>query len=344
MSLFSIFVDLRANVADFVSGMNQSSYAARKFARETEDSFGQLGQLAEKALAPLGEAGESIGRALAGMSEAAGSAVGKFSALGSLSVAGALAGVGAAAIAAAVGLAELAIKGAEVVENLELVSQKTGIGVSGLQVLGAAGASVGVSLDDVVTGMRKFDQVLTGTGRGSTVLTATLKSLGITARDNQGALLQLADAFSNMEDGPRKDAIAVELLGRSGLNLIPVLNKGRDGILEFQSIVEEFGPVVNTRAVTALEGWKKSTLELSEAWQRTTVDIEKALLPLFSWMTEKIAVAVEQWAKFGETVSHAFDQANKRLGSEGSLTPEEINNPAAALGKQGIDQSEAANS
>jgi hypothetical protein len=38
MSLFSLFVDLKANTADFVSGMGRASYETKKAGREIQES------------------------------------------------------------------------------------------------------------------------------------------------------------------------------------------------------------------------------------------------------------------------------------------------------------------
>ena len=64
-SLFSLFVDLKANTADFVSGMSTASYAAKKAGRDIEESFSSLGNIASVALAPFGELGAVIGESLA---------------------------------------------------------------------------------------------------------------------------------------------------------------------------------------------------------------------------------------------------------------------------------------
>jgi hypothetical protein len=48
--------------------------------------------------------------------------------------------------------------------------------------------------------------------------------------DTNGTMLALADAFAGMEDGGRKTALAMELLGKSGADLIPFLNQGSDEI------------------------------------------------------------------------------------------------------------------
>jgi hypothetical protein len=318
MSLFSIFVDLKANTADFVSGMERGSYAAKKAGREIQESFSSLGDIAEKALAPLGEVGEAIGASLSGIANAAGKAASGLASIGALSPVAAIGGIAAVATAAAVGLSALAIKGTEVVENFRTVSEQTGISISDLQVFGAAGESVGVSLEDVVAGMRKFDQVLTDTGRGVGPLQATLKSLGITAVDNRNAILQLADAFKDMPDGPRKAAIAIELLGRSGLSLIPILDQGREGIEEFQGIVKDFGPNIDSGAIAATEEWKKSTVELGQAWGNAKVSLG-GILPVLESFVDDLAQAVKFTSGLGQFLHFTLPEnsSSEQMGPGG---------------------------
>jgi hypothetical protein len=64
-----------------------------------------------------------------------------------------------------------------------------------------------------------------------------LKSLGISATDAAGKLksadqvtLEIADKFKNMPDRVRKTALAVQLFGKSGAEMIPMLNMGGDAI------------------------------------------------------------------------------------------------------------------
>src|SRR5437667_66338 len=106
--------------------------------------------------------------------------------------------------------------GSIVVELLAHIGEKTGIGVRDLQIFEAAGATVGVSLDDMVVGLRKFDQAITGFGKGA-ASQGILRELGVTAKDNKEALLQVADAFAKMQDPVQRANDAVALFGRSGL-------------------------------------------------------------------------------------------------------------------------------
>ncbi len=62
-------------------------------------------------------------------------------------------------------------------------------------------------------------------------------ALGVSVTDANGRLREgnavfadLADRFSRMEDGSTKTALAIQIFGESGADLIPLLNAGADGL------------------------------------------------------------------------------------------------------------------
>jgi hypothetical protein len=280
IKLGSIIVDFLANTAGFQSGLTKASYEAKKTAKEIHSAFGEMGskigESFNEVLGQFGPLGQSFGKLGGVVNEVGGALAGGGSAIAAGAVA--IGALGAAAIGGAVALGELAKGGAELVERFSLISQKTGISIRDLQGFEAVGKTVGVSLEDMVTGMRKFDQALTGVGKNAAA-GAILRELGVDSKTNKEALLQTADAFKAMEDGPEKAALAVQLFGKSGLNMIPFLNKGAEGIKEFNDLVDKFGPKIGKDAVDANEKYKKSVVQLDLEWQNFKVTIEQAVLP-----------------------------------------------------------------
>jgi hypothetical protein len=290
-SLGSLFVELKAETGAFVTGMSKASYAAKQASKDIQSGFDSMGNAVNGALGQFGAFGAQL--------SALGTQVGNFfttfavsgNALG-VAIAG-ISAIGAAGIAAAAGLAALAISGAELVERLSNISQKTGISIRDLQTFEAAGKTVGVSLDDMVTAMRKFDQGISGTGKGAGAAALVLQRLGITSHDNKTALLEAADAFAKMPDGVQKATDAVVLFGKSGLAMIPFLNKGRDGVEEFSKMVAEYGPNIDANAIAANEKWQQSTEALSLAWDRFKVNIVGSVLPTITSLVSGISDATK---------------------------------------------------
>src|SRR6266478_4886134 len=290
ISLGSIVVDLIANFSGFIQDCGKAAYAGKKATKEIHQSFDEMGSKIgsslQGAFASLGQFGSVVGELSRTVGEAF-DGIGKGSNGVAVAVT-ALGALGAAAIAAAAGFIELAKGGAEIVEHLAHISEKTGIGVRDLQIFEAAGATVGVSLDEMVVGLRRFDQAISNFGKGAAAQ-GILRELGITAKDNKQALLQTADAFKKMQDPVQRANDAVALFGRSGLNMIPVLMKGRDGILEWEKAVDTLGPKIGKEAVDANEKYRKSVEEMSLSWDKFKVQVEESTIPALSKLTSWFA-------------------------------------------------------
>jgi len=294
ISLRSIVVELLANTGNFITGMDKAGYSAKKATKEIHQSFDEMGSKIGSSLqgafaslgqfgAVVGELSRTIGEAFDGIGKGSNGIAVAVTALGAL---------GAASIAAAAGFVELAKGGAEVVEHLSHISEKTGISIHDLQTFEAAGKTVGVSLDDMVVGLRRFDQALLNTGKGAAAQ-GILRELGVTAKDNKEALLQTADAFKKMDDPVRRANDAVALFGRSGLSMIPILMKGREGIAEWEKAVDKLGPVIGKDAVAANEKYRASNEELSLSFDKLKVNATTSFGPAMAKSTSWIASSME---------------------------------------------------
>ena len=56
-----------------------------------------------------------------------------------------------------------------------------------------------------------------------------------------------------MEDGAGKTALAIKLFGKSGADLIPLLNQGRAGIKELTDEAAKLGIVISTETAAKAE-------------------------------------------------------------------------------------------
>lgn len=175
-----------------------------------------------------------------------------------LLLAGGITGAAAAGIYFGKKLADTAIEAGKFAQEIDHVSQKLGISTKDLQVFQAIGSTVGLTLNDMVVAQRQFSAALTGSAalgpggemiEGSKKGTEILKALGIETRNASGGirdtkdlLIELSAAFSQMPNGAEKSRIAIELFGRSGLNLIPFLNLGPKKLKELQDVFGELAP------------------------------------------------------------------------------------------------------
>jgi len=191
------------------------------------DGLGEINSL-NKALGNTERQAKETGGALGRIKGAAG---GLTSALGGL--------VPAVGIA---GIAALGKRAIDTADNLNDLSQRTGVAVPILSKFGAAANDSGSSIDEVGKAMGRLAK---GVVDPASKANEALRSIGINSTDASGKvrsmdaiMLDLADKFSRMPDGAEKTALAMELFGRSGANLIPMLNQGRGALSQYSATID----------------------------------------------------------------------------------------------------------
>lgn len=181
----------------------------------------------------------ALGRAIGGLSGTAGKVSGGLKGLagaagGLSSVLGAL-----VPIATGAGLAAMAKGAIDAADNMNDLSQKTGVSVESLSKFQQAANASGTSIEGVGAAMIKLNK---GLAAGTGPAADALKTLGISAIDASGKLkstdkvmLEVADKFKSMPDGAQKTALAMQLFGKAGADMIPMLNGGSKAISDLNA-------------------------------------------------------------------------------------------------------------
>lgn len=131
-------------------------------------------------------------------------------------------------------------------ERTDQLAQITGLSASEIRAWGAIAQANGQTIESVSTSVGKLEQAFVKATAGGKEQQAAFRSLGIelgTVKNANDALLTIADRFSKMEDGPRKLAAAQALMGRSGKEMIPILNQGADAIRTQITAATDLGAV-----------------------------------------------------------------------------------------------------
>jgi len=140
-----------------------------------------------------------------------------------------------------VGLVKGAIDSADAFGKM---SDQTGIAANTLQAYVNAGKLAGVSQETIDKGLRRLAQSMREADQGVATYKDSFDSLGISVRDTDGTLKsseqvlgEISDKFATLENGATKAAISMEIFGRSGANLINLLNGGAASLEEFNYAV-----------------------------------------------------------------------------------------------------------
>lgn len=183
-------------------------------------------------------------------------------------------------------------------DELNKLSQKTGIAVEKLGGLRHAADLSDVPLETLGMALGKLAALADKAGRGSVEAGRAFRRVGVDVRDANGNLRptedllgDLADRFAAMPDGPRKSAIAIELFGRAGTKLIPLLNLGREGLAEFQAEAERLGLVVSAKTAAAAEQFNDNLTRIKGSLTGVANAITGEILPVLERFSSSMANA-----------------------------------------------------
>lgn len=159
-----------------------------------------------------------------------------------------LLGVGAAIAGATVGLGALAANSAKVAAEVGEAASATGLSVEKYQALQFAAQQAGLDAGGFTAAMSRLNDAVGDARKGNEAAIEKFKALGVSVTGVNGGmkplgtiLAEIANKFAGMPDGIKKSALAIDLFGRAGAKLIPTLNGGAAGLLEFEKRLASAG-------------------------------------------------------------------------------------------------------
>ena len=222
--------------------------------------------------------------------------------------------LGAALTGAAVAMGA-AVKGSlDQADEMVKTAAKVGLTVEELSKLKHAADLSGVSLDGLSGGLRKLSQNLVATAEGgSNEAAKAFQRLGISVTDSNGQVRdassvmdQVAARFAAMPDGVQKTADAVAIFGRSGADLIPMLNGGADGLAAMKAEAEALGIVIDEDTARSAEQFNDNLSRLKKVGEGMTNQLAASLAPALANVSEMLVGAAQN--------TQLMDSAARALG------------------------------
>lgn len=219
----------------------------------------------------------------------------------------------AAAVSAAAGaILVMAHQTAEAGEKFYDMSLRTGVSAELLSSLKLAADKSGTSLEGVALGFRFLGRNMVAGEEGIKKAEGAFHALGIKVTDVEGkfrpmadVMLEVADRFAVMENGAEKTALAIKLFGRSGTELIPLLNLGSAGLREQMALAEKLGVVFTEKTAKAADTYMDSLVDLRAAFTGMRNDISNAVIPALAQLSQGVTTALiyirEKIAEFTES-------------------------------------------
>jgi hypothetical protein len=180
--------------------------------------------------------------------------------------------IAAATVAAGAAFGVLVRQSIDAADKIGKLSQQLGVSTRFLSEMEHAAKLSGVSLGEIEGGLRRLSRTASDAANGLSTANRAFGALGITVknadgslRDTESLMLDVAEAFAGIQDGAAKAAVAQELFGRSGAQLIPLLNRGRDGIAELREEAQRLGLSLSQEASDSAQRFNDNLTRLRGA-------------------------------------------------------------------------------
>lgn len=229
--------------------------------------------------------------------------------------------VGGTVLALTSALTALAIQGINTADEMGKLADKAGTTVEKFSALNFAAGINEVNTQQLSQALRFLSLSMEESARKAGVGGGALGSLGVSATDATGkmrdvvdVLLDVADAFSKSENGAGKVDAAIQLFGRSGLSMIPMLNQGKESLTAMMKKAEEMGLVVTKKTAAMADKFNDNMYILKQSVQAFSLQLAADLLPALT----DVSVGMVQFfskGREGNTVFQAMGTVIKALAT-----------------------------
>ena len=231
----------------------------------------------------------------------------------------AIAGFGVAAAAAftaaiavtaklAKSLGNMVLSAANAADEINTLSVQTGLSTEELQKYRYATDLIDVSVETITRSMTKLTRNMSSAAKGSKNATAAFEKLGVKVTDSNGALRDRNEVFNEtikalgqIENITERDAVALDIFGKSAQELNPLIMGGADALQALGDEAQRAGLILSTQQLSNLNA-------LSDAVDRFKATAEGAKNLFASAFSAEIAAGIETITGYIQRLTAAFSE------------------------------------
>ena len=138
-------------------------------------------------------------------------------------------------------------------DEMSKLGQKTGIAVKDLAGLQLAFRQSGLEAGALQGNMSRLAQNMAKGADAFAAMQLQTKNADGSLKSTRDMLGEVADKFASYKDGAEKTALAVQLFGKAGADMIPLLNGGAAGLAEFDAMAQQLGLTMDETTAKSAE-------------------------------------------------------------------------------------------
>lgn len=185
---------------------------------------------------------------------------------------------------------------AEWADELLTLSTTTGIATDELQKLQYASELIDVDVETMTGSMEKLVRSMNSAKDGSGQAAEGFRKLHIRTTDTRGQLrdvnevfYEVIDALGKVKNDTERDAIAMEIFGRSARDLNPLIKTGSDNLKKFGDEAVNLGRVISEDDVVQMGGLSDAMYKFDQSLDALKRNLAVAVIPMLTALFNALA-------------------------------------------------------
>lgn len=155
----------------------------------------------------------------------------------------------------------------------------------------------GASIDSLGVSMKTLNSLVLDAAAGGKESKIAFSKLGLSIHELETMSMEdqfeaVVRAFQRMPEGAKKSALAVQIFGRNGMELLPLLNQSETSIDELRKRAEELGIIMSDDAVNASVAYNDAMDDLNRTLNGLKYSFGAKLLPTLTSGINKMSAYV----------------------------------------------------
>ena len=207
-------------------------------------------------------------------------------------------------------------------DNVMQLSTQYGLTTDKIQEFQYMSELTDTSLETITGSMTKLTKNMQTATKGTGDAYARFEKLGISVTDAEGNLRStdevFADAISrlgNVENATERDALAMNIFGKSAMDLNPLIAVGREGLADYRAEAHEMGYVLDTDTLESLGAVDDAMQRANKRLDAVKNQIGRYLAPIVAQITEAFAewrMSVD-WQQVGQVIKTTMEIIGKAI-------------------------------
>jgi hypothetical protein len=205
---------------------------------------------------------------------------------------------------------EFVVGQVEAATELERMAIKLGTTTDELQAMQLAANEAGVSSESLATGLRFLNRHIGEASKGSGEGAKVFKDLGISLKNADGStrgatdiLGEFADGIVKIPDAAKRTEVAMKLLGRGGVELVPLLLKGGDAFRDARMKMQELGGGLSGEFIDQSKQAEEAMADLKFATKGLEASAASTIIPLFTTLVDWITRGVKWFRELDKSTN-----------------------------------------